>query len=194
VHDTWARFLNTTLKDDMQYTPSRCFETFPFPENWETCSSLEGSGKAYYDFRASLMVKSNEGLTKIYNRFHDREHDGTGIDGLDPAEVVRDIDRLRELHAAIDGVVLAAYGWQDIPTDSEFLLEHEIDDEEWSDKKKPYRYRWPDDVRDEVLARLLDLNAKRAAEEERSGAAAEKKRAKKAPAKRQKDGSEGLFA
>ncbi|MCY2990755.1 MAG: hypothetical protein NTY19_23180 [Planctomycetota bacterium] len=39
-------------------------------------------------------------------------------------------------------------------------------------------YRWPDDVRDDVLARLLKLNAERAAEERRTGeaAAAEDKR------------------
>ena len=38
--------------------------------------------------------------------------------------------------------------------------------------KKPYRYRWPDAIRDEVLARLLELNADRAAEEARAGAVA----------------------
>jgi hypothetical protein len=32
-------------------------------------------------------------------------------------------------------------------------------------KKFPWRYRWPDDVRDDVLARLLALNAERYAEE-----------------------------
>ena len=54
-------------------------------------------------------------------------------------------------------------------------------------RKKPWRYRWPDLVRDEVLARLLKLNAERAQEEtlagERaaltSGAAAGKKKPKK---------------
>ena len=30
-----------------------------------------------------------------------------------------------------------------------------------SRKKKPWRYRWPDDFRDEVLARLLELNEQR---------------------------------
>ena len=24
------------MKDDLRYTPSDCFETFPFPESWET--------------------------------------------------------------------------------------------------------------------------------------------------------------
>jgi hypothetical protein len=50
-----------------------------------------------------------------------------------------------------------------------------IDEEEWGDRKRPYRYRWPDEVRDEVLARVLELNADRAKEEARSGASATKK-------------------
>ncbi len=83
----------------------------------------------------------------------------------------------------MDRAVLEAYGWSDIPTDCEFLLDYEINEEGWGNKKKPYRYRWPDEVRDEVLARLLELNAERAKEEERSGAAAPKKRGRKRAAK-----------
>ena len=37
-------------------------------------------------------------------------------------------------------------------------------------RKKPWRYRWPDDFRDEVLMRLLRLNQERA-EQERNQAA-----------------------
>ena len=33
--------------------------------------------------------------------------------------------------------MLDAYGWDDIPTECEFLLDYEIDEEEWGDKKKP---------------------------------------------------------
>jgi hypothetical protein len=36
-----------------------------------------------------------------------------------------------------------------------------------SRKRVRYRYRWPDEVRDEVLARLLELNRQRAEEERR---------------------------
>jgi len=64
----------------------------------------------------------------------------------------------------MDKAVLDAYGWSDLPTDCEFLLDYEIDEEEWGKKKKPDRYRWPDDVRDEFLARLLELKAERAKE------------------------------
>ena len=145
------------MKDDLRYTPSDCFETFPFPENWESRPALEAAGEAYYDYRATLMVENDEGLTKTYNRFHD------------PDERDSRIDRLRQLHAAMDRVVLEAYGWTDIPTDCEFLLDYEIDEETWGKKKKPWRYRWPDEVRDEVLARLLALNTQRAAEERMAG-------------------------
>ena len=184
VHEVWGRFFNSSLKDDMQYTPSDCFETFPFPEHWENHPALEAAGRAYDDFRAALMVKNDEGLTKTYNRFHDEGE-------RDP-----DIAKLRALHAAMDQAVLDAYGWSDLPTDCEFLLDYEIDEEDWGTKKKPWRYRWPDDVRDEVLARLLELNAQRAAEEARTGASATKKRGARKAAKRTPKGpdSGGLFA
>ena len=152
-HEIWARFFGSSMKDDLRYTPSDCFETFPFPETWKIHPILEEAGEAYYDFRAALMVENDEGMTKTYNRFHDP-------DERDPR-----IAKLRELHAAMDRVVLDAYGWRDIPSDCEFLLDYEIDEETWGRKKKPYRYRWPDAVRDEVLARLLALNADRAREE-----------------------------
>ena len=74
----------------------------------------------------------------------------------------------------MDRAVLDAYGWTDIPTDCEFLLDYEIDEETWGTKKKPYRYRWPEEVHDEVLARLLELNQKRYAEEVAAGLHVEK--------------------
>ncbi len=30
-HEIWARFFASSMKDDLRYTPSDCFETFPFP-------------------------------------------------------------------------------------------------------------------------------------------------------------------
>ena len=149
-HEIWARFFASSLGDGLRYTPSDCFETFPFPERWETHPALEAAGKAYYDFRAALMVRNDEGMTRTYNRFHDPDEDGP------------DIAELRALHAAMDRAILDAYGWRDIAPDCEFLLDYAIDEEEWGRRKKPWRYRWPDATRDEVLARLLALNAERA--------------------------------
>ena len=156
LHESWARLVGSSLGDGQRYPPSDVFETFPFPENWTVHPALEAAGKEYYQFRADLMIRNDEGLTKTYNRFHD------------PNERDPEIVRLRELHAAMDRAVLDAYGWSDVPTDCTFLLDYEIDEEEWGRRKKPYRYRWPDDVRDEALARLLELNGERAAQERRS--------------------------
>jgi hypothetical protein len=172
VHEVWSFFLGSTLEDRPIYILTSCFQTFPFPENWEASPALELAGKEYYEFRAALMDRNNEGLTKTYNRFHDP-------DELDPEVLM-----LRELHAAMDRAVLNDYGWTDIKTDCEFNLEYEIDEKEGSSrKKKPWRYRWPNEVRNEVLARLLGLNAKRAKEGASSGAAITKKFGKNAKAK-----------
>ena len=167
-HELWARFFGSSMKDDLRYTPSDCFETFPFPVNWSSAPELEAAGEEYYRFRADLMVRNDEGMTKTYNRFHN------------PEERHPDIVKLRELHGKMDRAVLDAYGWQDIPVECEFLLDYEIDEEEYRRRKKPWRYRWPDEVRDTVLARLLALNAQRAEEEriaaERASLAAQTQR------------------
>jgi hypothetical protein len=165
-HELWTRFFASSMKDDLRYTPSDCFETFSFPLNWESNADLEEAGHAYHEYRAALMVRNNEGLTKTYNRFHD------------PEETSPDIAKLRELHAAMDAAVITAYGWADLIPQlrCEFLLDYEDEEDPESTetstkrrRKKPWRYRWPDDLRDEVLARLLKLNAERAEQERLAG-------------------------
>jgi len=168
IHEIWARFLGSSMKDDVRYTPTDCFETFPFPENWETSPTLEEIGKTYYEYRAALMVRNNQGLTDTYNRFHN------------PDERHPDIIKLRQLHQECDQIVLNAYGWTDIATDCEFILDYEEEEEESEgiskrQKKKPWRYKWPEEIHDEVLARLLELNLKRYQEEILGGKAAEGK-------------------
>lgn len=144
------------MKDDLRYAPSDCFRTFPFPAYFESDDYLTTAGEAYYTFRAQLMVERNEGLTKTYNRFHD------------PADRSEGIVRLRELHAAMDRAVLKAYGWGDLAVRVEpvFLDENNEDDHTYQG-----RLFWPSDFRDEVLARLLALNAERARAEKEAGLA-----------------------
>src|SRR5262245_53639070 len=197
VHEVWARFLASSMKDDLRYTPSDCFDTFPFPENFEANPGLEAAGKAYYEFRADLMVQADdgegEGLTKTYNRFHDS------------AETSADIRKRRELHAAMDGAVLDAYGGDlaklTVPP-CEFLLDYEDEEDEdepttGRQKKKPWRYRWPDAFRDEVLALLLELNKQRAAEQGGADKVAKGTKAKKTggkpKAKSGRDDAQGLY-
>ena len=69
-HEIRARFFGLVSGRPASLHFSGCFETFPFPENWETHPALEAAGKAYHDFRTALMVRNDEGMTRIYNRFH----------------------------------------------------------------------------------------------------------------------------
>jgi hypothetical protein len=197
-HTDFAETFSASLEDRPVYTPSDCFETFPFPENFESEAVLEAAGKEYYEYRAALMVRNDEGLTKTYNRFHD------------PSESSAEIARLRELHAAMDRAVLDAYGWRDVRPECGFALDWlDLDDDELADTlasapddirdriesadyffadaaaacrfqshikqsgrgKLSWRFRWPDEIRDDILARLLALNAKRAELERLTGLA-----------------------
>jgi hypothetical protein len=169
AHETWARFFGSSLEDRLRYTPSDCFETFPFPPSWQSNPALESAGQTYYDYRAALMIQNNEGLTDTYNRFHD------------PEETSPHILQLRTLHAAMDRAVLEAYGWHDLAARAtcEFQLDYEEPEDEKVDapakrkKKKPWRYKWPQELHDEVLARLLALNQQYAEAERLAGEAAQ---------------------
>ena len=155
IHEVWARFLASTLEERLRYTPTDCFETFPFPEHFLTDPDLERAGKTYYEFRAQLMVRNNEGMTATYNRFHN------------PAESSADILTLRQLHDELDRAVFKAYGWLDMQPRPEFILDYGDEPEtesastRTSRKKKPWRYRWADETCEEILARLMQLNEER---------------------------------
>ncbi|MCR9293810.1 MAG: class I SAM-dependent DNA methyltransferase, partial [bacterium] len=186
LHDVWTRQFSSTMKDDINYSPSDCFDTFPFPKGWNDQTELELPASEYYDFRAALMQNNDEGMTKSYNRFHSPDERDDGI------------LELRRLHSQMDVAVLRAYGWDDLadqaalPDFCQFLLDYEEEDDDspadsssTRQKKKPWRYRWPDDFRDEVLARLLELNEQRYREEQLAGKSADKpKKAKKLTSKK----------
>ena len=164
VHEVWARFFGSSMKDDLRYTPSDCFETFPLPPGYDSAPALDAAGDAYHAHRAAMMIATDKGMTKTYNRFHD------------PKDRAADIVELRRLHAMMDDAVLRAYGWDDlagrahpgdpannIPAGEDaprFLTEDDEDDHKYQN-----RLFWPAPFRDELLARLLKLNEERAAAE-----------------------------
>jgi len=154
VHEVWARFFGSSIKDDLRYTPSDCFETFPFPDNSNNYDELDQIGSKYSDFRASIMKKNRQGLTAIYNRFND------------PREVDPGILNLRDLHGRMDHAVLEAYGWGNLKLEYGFYPDFEpTEDEDGEPVKVHLRYRWPNSLREEVLGCLLDLNGRCATEE-----------------------------
>jgi hypothetical protein len=80
AHTEWLTHNSSTLGAGTRYTPTDCFETFPFPES---TNNLETIGETYYNHRQAIMQTRQEGLTKTYNRFHDL------------AETSEDIKKLR---------------------------------------------------------------------------------------------------
>ncbi len=157
IHYHWAWAYSSTMRRDINYSPSDCFETFPLPLS---ISGLENIGERYYTHRQGIMQSRQEGLTKTYNRFHN------------PDETAEDIERLRELHVEMDETVAGAYGWGDLNLGHSF---HEI--------KLGTRFTISEEARREVLDRLLLLNHERYAEEVEQGLH-DKKAKKDKPKKR----------
>jgi len=152
IHEAWARQHSSSLETRLNYSPSDCFETFPFPLN---LSSLEDIGERYYAHRQGIMHARQEGLTKTYNRFHN------------PDEAAEDIERLRDLHVEMDETVADAYGWGDLDLGHGF---HET--------KQGVRFTISEEARREVLDRLLLLNHERYEEEVKQGLHDKKKKGK----------------
>ncbi|MFD1035449.1 BREX-1 system adenine-specific DNA-methyltransferase PglX [Sphingomonas hankookensis] len=150
VHEVWARFFASSMKDDLRYTPSDCFETFPLPPGLDDAPVLDAAGQAYHDHRADLMIVSGQGMTPTYNRFHRK------------GDTAPDIARLRTLHDAIDRAVLTAYGWDDLAEQATAVF---LDEVEEDDHRYRNRLFWPAPLRDAALGRLLLLNEERARQE-----------------------------
>jgi hypothetical protein len=134
---------SSTLKSDIRYTPTDCFETFPQPD---LTDAVGKAGGALDTHRKGLMLERWEGLTKTYNRVHD------------PDEHAEDIIELRQLHVELDHAVAVAYGWDDLPMDHDF---HET--------RQGIRYTFSPPMRTDVVDRLLELNHQRAAAEAAAG-------------------------
>jgi hypothetical protein len=158
IHWCWAVRYGSTMRKDLRYTPSDVFETFPQPEpqSGPLWDRIDEAGRELHEFRADLMIRTDRGLTKTYNRVHDPdEHDS-------------DYERLRELHVALDHVVRDAYGWSDLE------LNHHH-----RETPQGMRFTVSPEAKDELLDRLLELNHERYAAEVAAGLH-DKKKGKKA--------------
>lgn len=165
LHEYWAWEYAGALKSDLRYSPSDCFDTFPFPE---ATKGLDAIGERFYQHRQSLMQEYQIGLTSLYNRLHDPEDEEPGI------------VQLRELQIEMDNSVRDAYGWSDLELDHGF---HET--------KQGLRFTLSEPARLEVLDRLLELNHERYAEEVKAGLHEKKDGKKKKGKAKKKDAGDG---
>ena len=164
LHEVWARKYSMSLKQDLQYSPSNCFDTFAFPAGlWQTADSgLAGLGERYHTHRKELMLSLWLGLTKIYNFFHARDLSPEMVSQVSKKDAVTAaagfdaLIELRRLHVALDLEVRDAYGWQDLD------LEHGFHEVETLPENDRVRYTISPAARREVLKRLLAENHTRA--------------------------------
>ena len=146
VHGPWTWLLSSTMKSDLNYSASDCFETFPFPQPdpRTVIPALEEIGQRLYDVRAAYMVETQQGLTQTYNRLKD------------PACIDAPILALRRLHEEMDRAVLDAYGWSDLTVPPFCPMSAE-------------EHKALEAFQDAVIDRLFVLNAQRAEEERAAG-------------------------
>jgi hypothetical protein len=144
VHGQWALAAGGRLGvgNDPRYNKSRCFEPFPFPE-LDPAGSLADRIRTLAEQidahrKTQLAAHPDVTITATYNVL-EKLRSG---EALTPKEkVVHEhglVGVLKSLHDELDAAVLQAYGWADLtlPADT-----------------------------DTLLLRLVELNAKRAAEE-----------------------------
>jgi len=172
LHEVWARKYSGALETRLRYSPTDCFQTFPFPRNPASESALATIGEAYHEHRRALMRDLWLGLTGLYNLFHNpnltpelvTESRGdratiTGEEGLTR------LMHLRDLHRELDQTVLTTYGWH---TQSDFgpavALHHDFHPLDFLPENDRIRLTLHPVARREVLARLLKLNHQRAAQ------------------------------
>ncbi len=162
-HQSWSEINTSSMKADLRYAPTDCFETFPFPQSPTKAleAALERIGETYHEHRRELMLELNEGLTKLYNRFHTPPEQEKN---KKQKTKNKKLELLRDLHVEMDNAVRDAYGW-------DFDLEHgwikTVTTQEKKDRKTgkvttvekvDWRFTISEAARQEVLRRLLELN------------------------------------
>ncbi|MEV4802314.1 type IIL restriction-modification enzyme MmeI [Nonomuraea sp. NPDC049421] len=157
-HYWWTRARSSTMKADINYSPSDVFETLPFPELTQEMRDL---GARLDTYRRDLMLSRQAGLTTTYHMVNNA------------ANTDDDIAELRRIHVAIDEAVCRAYGWTDLP-DKLDHGHHPV--------ARETRFTVGPAVQRELVDRLLELNHARYAAEVKAGL--HDKSGKKAPRKK----------
>src|SRR5690606_31234178 len=174
-HNQWAWKYSSTMKADLNYSPSDVYDTFPQPVRSER---MDRAGAELHEVRSKLMLERDLGLTKLYNLVND------------PSESDPMIQRIRELHVEIDEAVLEAYALDEerepairdyearkakapLPAWSEVVLDHGF-----HDHGQGVRWTVGPQARLDILDKLLALNHYRHKEEPQTGARKPKKPAR----------------
>lgn len=94
-HGVWALSEGSTLEDRPRYTPTSCFETFPWPDrDKDHLATIGNLSVELLELRSRICQEQQIGLTKLYNQVDE----GAWQD-------------LVTAHRNLDEAVAKAYGW-----------------------------------------------------------------------------------
>lgn len=127
VHRTWMNAQKSTLKADIAYTPTTCFETFPFPQtpSSKLVEQIRATAQQLHQYRTQQMEAKQWGITQLYNRFFDEP-----------------TSQLFKLHAQLDRLVMQAYGFDSSDDILEKLLELNLELAEKEKRGEPVVGPW----------------------------------------------------
>jgi hypothetical protein len=139
LHQIWAIKYTSTMRADVNYSPSDVFLTFPRPPATDRLGEV---GRTLDTERREIMLRRDLGLTKLYNLVNAPDYTDD------------DIERMRQIHVELDQAVMDAYGWGDVPMEHGFHTYRQMQ-----------RWTVSPAARVEILARLLAENLRRASEQ-----------------------------
>ncbi|MEF9944174.1 MAG: hypothetical protein RR758_08330 [Burkholderiaceae bacterium] len=161
LHVAWALASGGTLEDRPRYNKTRCFDTFPFPDPTpEQAERIRALAAAIDAHRQRQQADHPElTLTGLYNVVEklragvvlsakERVIHDTGLAGV-----------LKELHDELDAAVFDAYGWRDLAPG--------LVGAPGATTPLPDKPAAQLEAEEELLSRLVALNAQRAVEEAR---------------------------
>ena len=167
AHETWGLRLGTRLETRPRYTPTTCFETFPFPTPTEgQRHAIEDAGKKLDELRSRWLNPPE--WTRTETLEFPGSADGPWKRYVDPATVdARGIGTVRYPRLVPKDAECAKHLkkrtltnlYNERPTWLD-LAHRRLDEAVFA------AYGWPADLSDdELLARLLELNLSRASQQ-----------------------------
>ncbi|MGV2931050.1 Eco57I restriction-modification methylase domain-containing protein [Vreelandella venusta] len=137
---TWLeRFSGGSLGETLSLSISESVAKYPVPTGEVSQKGVEVANR-FNDLAVTFSAKNGCGLTDVMN----------AINSSDVSDA--DVEELRHLMVTIDAEVLAAYGWDDLEIEYGFRESSE------SSGKYPSRWALSEELRVEILHRLIELN------------------------------------
>lgn len=108
MHRLWMHAQSSTLKADIAYTPSTCFDTFPFPQHCleKTKTEIRAAMQSLHNYRTEEMECRHWGITQLYNH-----------------SFAEPTSQLAQLHNQLDYLAYQAYDIKPHQDPLKFLLD-----------------------------------------------------------------------